>query len=775
MIRSARACDVDVVAAVVATRARADGARVSMAGGGGRARGGGGERERAGTAAGERGRGAAEDVDERPGRGGRGVVERTRGRRGRDEGDGDAGGDVRGVGVEASTGGGGELDALRRALASSFTFAELDEDVRGRIASEMFLISVEEGTILMEENEPGDALYLIESGEFDVLQNRLGADIRVVSRGEGDIIGELALLYSVPRTATVRATKRSAVWVCMQEVFKREVKHGAEATTLSKNIFLEQVPVLSTLPIETRKAFADAMEMVTFEPYKSVMSEGDASDGAFYLINSGRAAVYKRDPDTGETRTVNHLFRHDFFGESETFRDVHVREYTVSSTEKALSCYRVNRDVVLSLLSSVGDRMLAEKSQEKVRDRMRQLRGEKSWREVQIRLLGSSRIGGKQVNITMPARVNPRSFGTNVNGEMENIDLAEKELLGGGTGGCVYKVVHMKHGLPVRSFALKRVRKLAVMEAPSHIFCEKEVTSEISHFTLMCQHASFQDRNHLYMLFDFMDGCDLMDMLSCAVHVRMIPTEIDGEMKDVRTQIGMSEDSARYYCAMIVLAFEYLHANQIIYRDLKPENVLVSLDGRCKLGDFGYSRKLDVGERAFTFCGTPGYVAPEICLSKGYGYAIDWWALGVLTYVITTSRQPFSLTADPSQRDDPLKVMRRIVDMMYKVQYPTYASEEICDFMSQLLQRNAAKRLGNTQGGVSQIKNHPWFAKFDWELLESGNYKPRPLTLSQQFLHVQRERLLEIERDQLLATEVDSSRGPNDASMNRAWEVFKEF
>jgi len=202
---------------------------------------------------------------------------------------------------------------------------------------------------------------------------------------------------------------------------------------------------------------------------------------------------------------------------------------------------------------------------------------------------------------------------------------------------------------------------------------------------------------------------------------------------------------------------------------------LVSLDGRCKLGDFGYSRKLDVGEKAFTFCGTPGYVAPEICLSKGYGYAVDWWALGVLTYVIITSRQPFSLTADPSQRDDPLKVMRRIVDMMYKVQYPTYASEEVCDFMSQLLQRNAAKRLGNIRGGIMQIKKHPWFAKMDWELLESGNYEPRPLTLSQQFSQLQRERLLEIEREQLLATEVDSSRGPHDVSMNRAWEVFKDF
>jgi serine/threonine protein kinase len=162
-------------------------------------------------------------------------------------------------------------------------------------------------------------------------------------------------------------------------------------------------------------------------------------------------------------------------------------------------------------------------------------------------------------------------------------------------------------------------------------------------------------------------------------------------------------------------------------------------------------------------------------LSTGYGYAVDWWALGVLTYVTITGQQPFTISKDPSQKDDPLKVMRRIVDMSYEVQYPTYATDEACNFISQLLQRNSAKRLGNMQGGVSQIKRHPWFAKFDWALLESGEYTPKPLTLSRQFLEIQRERLIEIERESLLATEMDSARGPTDASMNRANEIFKDF
>ena len=665
-----------------------------------------------------------------------------------------------------------DLETLRRVLAQTFTFAEVEDAVLTRIALQMFLITVEEGTILMEENEPGDALYLIEDGDFDVLKNRLGSDVCVVRRGNGQIVGELALLYSVPRTATVRASRRSTVWVCTQDVFKREVKNSVEETTLSKNIFMEQVPVLSTLPLETRKHLAGAMEPVTFQPFTSIMSEGDANDGKLYIILSGRAVVSKRDPNTGDNRTVNHLFRHDFFGEMDTFRGLDTREFTVSSAEKAVSCYCLNREVVLATLSSASQKLLDEKSQEKIRDRMRQLKGEKSWKDVEITLLGSARIGEKQVNITTTARVNPRSFSENTDREISKIEFIEKEILGGGTGGCVHKVISRRDG---RLFALKRVRKLAVFDAPAHIFCEKEVTSEISHFSLMCQHASFQDRAHLYMLFDLMDGCDLMDLLSSAVKVKMIPSDVNGQVTNVPTQMGMDEDAARYYCAMIVLAFEYLHANQIIYRDLKPENVLVGLNGRSKLGDFGYSRKLGVGERAWTFCGTPGYVAPEICLSKGYGFAVDWWALGVLTYVIITSRQPFTISKDPSQKDDPIKVMRRIVDMTYKVQYPTYASDEACDFISQLLQRNDMNRLGNVQGGARRIKEHPWFGKFDWELLESGDYEPRAVTLSSQFMQLQRERLRALEHYQLVATEMDSTRGPHDASMTRAAEVFKDF
>lgn len=90
--------------------------------------------------------------------------------------------------------------------------------------------------------------------------------------------------------------------------------------------------------------------------------------------------------------------------------------------------------------------------------------------------------------------------------------------------------------------------------------------------------------------------------------------------------------AANFYACEIVLALEYLHSMSIVYRDLKPENLLIDRDGHMKITDFGFAKKLK--DRTWTLCGTPEYLAPEIIQSKGHNRAVDWWALGKL-YIIT--------------------------------------------------------------------------------------------------------------------------------------------
>jgi cGMP-dependent protein kinase 2 len=157
-----------------------------------------------------------------------------------------------------------------------------------------------------------------------------------------------------------------------------------------------------------------------------------------------------------------------------------------------------------------------------------------------------------------------------------------------------------------------------------------------------------------------------------------------------------------------------------VYRDLKPENVLVDALGYPRLGDFGFAKALDARRRTYTFCGTPGYVAPENVLAAGYGTPVDWWGLGVVAYVLLTGRQPF---ASP-RTDDPMVVMRRIVDASFQVRYPAYVSPAARDLLGRLMERRPSRRLGALADGAAGVKRHAWFAGFDWGALEARRMVP---------------------------------------------------
>merc|ERR1712224_218207 len=99
------------------------------------------------------------------------------------------------------------------------------------------------------------------------------------------------------------------------------------------------------------------------------------------------------------------------------------------------------------------------------------------------------------------------------------------------------------------------------------------------------------------------------------------------------------EFEARFYTAGITLAFEHMHSKNVIFRDLKPENVLLDSLGYPKIADFGFAKQIE--GRTFTFCGTKDYIAPEMLLGKGYSKASDWWQLGVLIFEMLAGHPPF--------------------------------------------------------------------------------------------------------------------------------------
>lgn len=171
-----------------------------------------------------------------------------------------------------------------------------------------------------------------------------------------------------------------------------------------------------------------------------------------------------------------------------------------------------------------------------------------------------------------------------------------------------------------------------------------------------------------------------------------------------------TDDQSKFYAAQIASVFKYIHSKNIIHRDLKPENILISRDGYCKLTDFGFAKILPLGDRTYTLCGTPEYIAPEVLLNKGHGRAVDWWTLGILIFEMIAGQPPFC-------DEEPMGIYQKI--LAGKVEYPKFMEKYPKDLIKNLLVADLSKRYGCLKAGPDDILKHKWFSSISFEKLQA--------------------------------------------------------
>lgn len=273
-------------------------------------------------------------------------------------------------------------------------------------------------------------------------------------------------------------------------------------------------------------------------------------------------------------------------------------------------------------------------------------------------------------------------------------DFDLRATVGTGTFGRV-RVVKIKGASDRTPFALKILKKSEVirLKQVEHVKAEKEILMRIAHPFIVNLLAVFQDEKRLCMLLEYVNGGELFSHL--------------------RKEGRLPNEHASFYAGEIVLAFEYLHKIHIVYRDLKPENLLIDTDGHMKITDFGFAKEVE--DRTWTLCGTPEYLAPEIIQSKGHGKPVDWWALGVLIFEMLAGYPPF-------YDENPFGIYQKV--LAGKIDFPRHFDVRAKDLIKRLLTQDRAKRYGCLKNGADDIKKHKWYKGMDWTQLYNRQVKP---------------------------------------------------
>lgn len=476
---------------------------------------------------------------------------------------------------------------------------------------------------------------------------------KLCTMGPAKVFGELAILYNCTRTASVKALINCKLWAIDRPCFQSIMMRTGMMRQTEHMEFIKSVPTFKNLPEESLSKIADVLEETHFNNGEYIIRQGARGD-TFFIIAKGKVKVTKRNSKSGEEQVIRHLQRGDFFGEK-ALQSEDIRTANVVVADPAgVECLVIDRESYCQLISDFD---VLKKVYEDDEEH------------------------------------------TSFDAEFTKLKLSDLSIVATlGVGGFGRVELVQVNNDSSRTFALKILKKHHIVETrqQEHIMNEKKIMSESRTDFIVRLYRTFKDRKYLYMLLEVCLGGELWTVL--------------------RDKGSFDDGTTRFYTGCVIEALAYLHNKGVVYRDLKPENLLLDTNGYVKLVDFGFAKKVGLGRKTWTFCGTPEYVAPEIILNKGHDISSDFWSLGILMYELLTGSPPFS-------GQDPMKTYNIILKGIDAIDFPRKITKNAQNLIKKLCRENPSERLGFGRGGMREIQKHKWFDGFNWEGLRKRTTK----------------------------------------------------
>ena len=563
-----------------------------------------------------------------------------------------------------------EVAQIRAALKGNFLFQNLPDRQTRMIFDVMTRQKVGSKEVVIKQGDVGKDFYILDEGELVVSIESNGVDVEIMrycasTHGANPCFGELALMYSKPRAATVTAVTDSKLWAIDRRSFREILKKSSNKYLMRT---LRSVAVLKSLSVGQLQRLSELLVEVTYKPGDSVIKQGEEGD-TFYILQQGIAKVLK-NMASGHPREVGEIISGQYFGERALLHH-EPRAANVVAGDAPLKCLCISKGAFEEVLGPLQDIINADTE----------------WR----------------YKVAYVKALRKKAAGLN------NCQPADFTLHG--SVATVKPMTYMLASFRKKQYTLRVLSKKQLDEMGLHTRLRNEMrllTTLTGHKRLMplSLHV-LEDQSYIYAVYPIRIACTIQQLL------------------EAEESHCFDETTTCFFAATIVAALEHLHAQMsatggVLFRNLVPAGIAVDEHGYPQLIDMRYAVTAEPVPR--DYCGFAHYLAPEQVTGLGHGRAVDFWALGLLTYEMLTHSNPW-LTGDPA-KDSEVAVFSRIsAHTSGTLQFPAdlQISPTLAKFLNELVEPDPEKRLGATSEGFKALRGHGLFDEVMWPELIEGN------------------------------------------------------